>query len=103
MARGGSEQSALCDRADLKLMPDGIEVFGDTRRSFIEAQFGPAPRRTVIDALVAAVREDAPPVQSGEWGLASLEVCHAILRSARSGQPVELQHQRNTKHRKPTG
>ncbi|OWU67217.1 4,5-dihydroxyphthalate dehydrogenase [Marinibacterium profundimaris] len=93
---------ALCDRADLKLTPDGIEVFGDTERSFIEAKFGPAPRRTVIDALVAAVREDEPPVQTGEWGLASLEVCHAILQSADTGQPVELQRQYRTKHREGT-
>jgi phthalate 4,5-cis-dihydrodiol dehydrogenase len=87
---------ALCDRADLKLTPDGVEVFGDTERSFIEAKFGPAPRRTVVDALVAAVRSNTPPVQTGEWGLASLEVCHAILQSAVSGQPIELQRQCRT-------
>ena len=84
---------ALCDRADLKLTPDGIEVFGDTERSFIEAKFDPAPRRTVLDALIAAVRSNTPPVQTGEWGLASLEVCHAILQSAVSGQSIELQRQ----------
>lgn len=94
---------ALCDRADLKLTPDGIEVFGDTERSFIEAKFGPAPRRTVIDALVAAVREDELAVQTGEWGLASLEVCHAILRSAETGQPVDLMRQCKSKHQEPTG
>ena len=89
---------ALCDRADLKLTPDGVEIFGDTERRFIKAQFGPVPRRTVIDALVAAVREDEPPIQTGEWGLASLEVCHAILQSAASGQPVALQRQCKTKY-----
>ncbi|SDO06541.1 phthalate 4,5-cis-dihydrodiol dehydrogenase [Lutimaribacter pacificus] len=93
---------ALCDRADLKLTPDGIEVFGDTERSFIEAPFGPAPRRTVIDALVGAVRNDEPPAQTGEWGLASLEVCHAILQSAASGQPVALQRQCRTSQQEPT-
>lgn len=93
---------ALCDRADLKLTPDGIEVFGDTERRFIEAKFGPAPRRTVIDALVAAVRENKPPVQTGEWGLASLEVCHAILQSASTGQAVGLQRQCRTHHQEPT-
>ncbi|MBS8224692.1 Gfo/Idh/MocA family protein [Vannielia litorea] len=93
----------LCDRADLRLTPDGIEVFCDIERSFIEAPFGPAPRRTVIDALVAAVRRNDPPVQTGEWGLASLEVCHAILRSAASGVPVALQRQCKTKYEEPTG
>lgn len=94
---------ALCDRADLKLTPDGIEVFGDAKRRFIEAKFGPAPRRTVIDALVAAVRENKPPVQTGEWGLASLEVCHAILQSASTGQAVGLRRQCRTRHQEPTG
>lgn len=84
---------AICDRADLKLTPDGVEVFGDTERSFVEAKFGPAPRKTVINALVTAVRDDVPPVQTGEWGLASLEVCHAILQSASTGQAVGLRRQ----------
>jgi phthalate 4,5-cis-dihydrodiol dehydrogenase len=42
---------------------------------------------------VAAVREGRDPVQNGEWGLASLEICHAILRSAATGQPVDLARQ----------
>lgn len=89
---------ALCDRADLRLTPDGIEVFGDTERSFIEAKFGPAPRRTVLDALVDAVRHNKATDQTGEWGLASLEVCHAILQSAETGQAVDLQRQCKTNH-----
>ena len=89
---------ALCDRADLRLIPDGIEVFGDTERGFIEAKFGPAPRRTVLDALVDAVRHNKAPDQTGEWGLASLEVCHAILQSAETGQAVDLQRQCKTNH-----
>ena len=89
---------ALCDRADLRLTPDGIEVFGDTERGFIEAKFGPAPRRTVLDALVDAVRHNKAPDQTGEWGLASLEVCHAILQSAETGQAVDLQRQCKTNH-----
>jgi len=84
---------ALCDRADLRLTPSGLDVFGDTERRFIEVPFGPAPRGPVIDALVAAVREDRAPAQTGAWGRASLEICHAILESAASGQSVDLQRQ----------
>lgn len=85
---------ALCDRADLRLTPDGVEINGDTERSFRPAPFGPVPRRTVIDALVDAVRENRAPSQTGRWGLASLEVCHAILASARAGgAPVPLTRQ----------
>lgn len=83
----------LCDRADLRLRPGGLDVFGDTERRFIEVPFGPAPRGPVIDALLGAVREDRAPVQTGAWGRASLEICHAILESAATGQSVELQRQ----------
>ncbi len=84
---------ALCDRADLRLTPAGLDVFGDIERRFVEVPFGPAPRGPVIDALVGAVREDRAPAQTGAWGRASLEICHAILESAASGQPVDLQRQ----------
>ncbi len=94
---------ALCDRADLRLTPDGVEIFGDSERSFIEAKLDAAPRKTVIDALVAAVRENTPPVQTGQWGMASLEVCHAILQSAESGLPVDLTRQCKTMNQEPTG
>ena len=84
---------ALCERADLRLTPDGVEVYGDTERSFRPAPFGSVPRKGVLDALVAAVREDQAPPQTGAWGLASLELCHAILSSAETGQPVDLLRQ----------
>jgi phthalate 4,5-cis-dihydrodiol dehydrogenase len=94
---------ALCDRADLRLTPDGVEVFGDFERRFVEVPLRAAPRGTVVDALFDAVRKGQPPVQTGEWGLASLEVCHAILQSAASGQSVELQRQCGIKPSGATG
>lgn len=84
---------ALCDRADLRLTPDGVEVFADTTRSFRRAPFGEVPRRTVIDALWAAVREGKAPAQTGAWGLASLELCHAILEAAEKKEWVPLVRQ----------
>lgn len=85
---------ALCDRADLRLTPDGVEVFADMQRSFRPAPAVGIPRKEIVDALVAAVRHDKAPAQTGAWGLASLEVCHAILASARAhGAPVPLKHQ----------
>nr|WP_277606914.1 Gfo/Idh/MocA family oxidoreductase [Roseivivax marinus] len=86
----------LCDRADLRLTPDGVEVFGDTERRFVAAPLGAVPRETVLDALVKAVREDRAPAQTGRWGRASLEVCHAILRSAETGAAVDLTRQCGT-------
>ncbi|WP_118136876.1 Gfo/Idh/MocA family protein [Oceanicella sp. SM1341] len=83
----------LCDRADLRLTPDGVEISGDFERRFEPAPLIGHPRRTVVDALVAAVREGRAPAQTGAWGRASLELCHAILRSADTGAPVPLTRQ----------
>lgn len=82
-----------CDRADLRLTPKGVEIWGDLGRDFIPAPPDPAPRSPVLEALYRAIRRNDPPPQAGAWGLASLEICHAILASARSGQPVALDHQ----------
>jgi phthalate 4,5-cis-dihydrodiol dehydrogenase len=82
------------DRADLQLTPGGVKVHGDLERSFHPAPDWPAPRQGVIDALISAVRGGHSVTQDGAWGLASLELCHAILASARgAGAAVALRHQ----------
>lgn len=82
-----------CDHADLRLTPQGVEVWADFERDFIAAPPDPAPRSPVLRALYEAIRENRPPPQSGGWGRDSLEICHAILDSARSGAFVELRKQ----------
>ena len=82
-----------CDHADLRPTPDGVWIYADGDRRFVPVPTQGAPRRAVFDALWAAVREDRPAVQDARWGLASLEVCHAILRSAEMRTPVMLNHQ----------
>jgi phthalate 4,5-cis-dihydrodiol dehydrogenase len=83
----------LCDHADLRLRPGGIDIFGDTERHVVHAPVNVAPRKTVIDALHAAVRQNIAPPQTAAWGRASLEVCHAILRSAETGEKISLTKQ----------
>ena len=51
------------------------------------------PRAAVIDELYDAAVLGQAPIHSGEWGLATLEVCHAILRSAAEGREIRLAHQ----------
>lgn len=85
-----------CDRGDLRLTPQGVELWGNETRSEVAAPPDPAPRAPVFEALYQAVRQDRPPLQSGAWGLASLEICHAILASAQTGQPVPLTRQGQT-------
>lgn len=82
-----------CERADLRPLADGVMVYADERR-WLEPLPAPAvPRAEVLDALHAAVRRGVPALQSGAWGMATLEVCLAILESARTGREVALRHQ----------
>lgn len=79
-----------CDRADLRLTPEGVEVWGDVARDFVPTPPDPTPRTPVLRALYRAIRLGQPPLQSGQWGATSLELCHAILDSARTGRFVEI-------------
>jgi len=82
-----------CDRADLRPTPQGVWIHADAGRHF-EALAGPAiPRAEVIDEFCGAIESGEPAVHRGEWGLATLEVCLAMLASAREAREVELHHQ----------
>ena len=82
-----------CERADLRPLPDGVMIYGDA-----EARLDPLPppdvaRAEVVDELHAAVVEGKAPLHDGAWAMATLEVCLAMLQSARDQREVTLQHQ----------
>jgi phthalate 4,5-cis-dihydrodiol dehydrogenase len=81
---------ASCERADLRPMADGIHIYGTDRRAFVPLADPAIPRFEVVDELFAAVRDNRPPLHSGVWGRATLEVCLAILESGRTGQEIRL-------------
>jgi phthalate 4,5-cis-dihydrodiol dehydrogenase len=51
------------------------------------------PRAEVIDEIYDAVVNGRPPLHDGNWATATLEVCPALLTSAREGRDVVLTHQ----------
>lgn len=79
---------ALCERADIELTPDGVRLHGDDGVRDIAAPLPPVQRADVVDAFVRAVERAATSLFDGRWGLDSLAICHAILRSAREGRDV---------------
>lgn len=84
---------ASCDGADLRPTPRGVMIYGNDARRF-EALPPPAVARAeVVDELFAAVAHGVPPLHSGEWGMATAEICLALLQSAREGREVALRHQ----------
>ena len=82
-----------CDGADLRPTPQGVEVYANDRH-YLEPLSAPTiPRREVLDELIDAVRHDRPPIHSGAWGMATMEVCLAMLDSATTEKDVALSHQ----------
>jgi phthalate 4,5-cis-dihydrodiol dehydrogenase len=82
-----------CERADLRPLPHGVMVYGDETRHLEEISPPKIPRAEVVDELYDAAILGRPPLHSGEWGLATLEICLAILESAKTGREVELRWQ----------
>ncbi|MDB5881906.1 MAG: 4,5-dihydroxyphthalate dehydrogenase [Ramlibacter sp.] len=79
-----------CDGADLRPVADGVWIYADAQKQH-EALPAPAvPRFEVIDELFAALRHGTPPLHDGPWARATLEVCLALLRSAREQRDVDV-------------
>jgi len=84
---------ASCEGADLRPMPDGLMIYANDR-AYLEPLPPPqVPRSEVIDELCAAVWDNRPPLHDGAFSRATLEVCLAILRSARNCAPIALSRQ----------
>ena len=84
---------ASCERADLRPLPHGVMIHGDDGQRLDPLPAPAVPRAGVVDELYDAVANGIAPLHAGEWGMASLEVCLAILRSAREEREVALEHQ----------
>lgn len=82
-----------CEAGDLRPMPGGIEVFADGARRFEPLPPHDVPRAEVIDELAGAVLDGRPPLHTGAWGMATTEVCLAMLESSTTQREVALQHQ----------
>src|SRR5262245_25227360 len=82
-----------CDRADLRPLPEGVMIYADGERRLDPVPPPHTPRVEVIDELYDAVVSGKPPLHSGRWAMATLEVCLAMLRSAREGRDIPLADQ----------
>ncbi len=84
---------ASCERADLRPLPEGVMIYGDTEATLDRLPPPSVPRVEVVDELYAAVVHGQPPLHDGRWGMATLEICIAMLASAREGRDVALRDQ----------
>jgi phthalate 4,5-cis-dihydrodiol dehydrogenase len=81
---------ASCERADLRPLPNGIAIYGDESRRFEPLPEPESHRKEVIDEFYEAAVHGCPALHNGEWGLATMEVCLAILKSAREQREIFL-------------
>ena len=82
-----------CERADLRPLPNGVMIYQNGTARLDPLPPPAVPRAEVIDELYDAVVHGRAPLHDGAWAMATLEVCLAILRSAREGRDVVLTHQ----------
>jgi len=84
---------ASCEHADLRPLADGVWIYGDREKRYDAIAAPQVQRAEVIDELYGAVVEDRPPLHDGEWAAATMQVCLAMLRSAREQREIMLEHQ----------
>jgi phthalate 4,5-cis-dihydrodiol dehydrogenase len=88
---------ASCERGDLRQSPQGIYIHDDSGKREIDTTGGAATgvvqRRAELQELYDAVVLGEPLWHDGRWGMATLEVCLAIMESARERREIRLQHQ----------
>ncbi|MGA1315642.1 MAG: Gfo/Idh/MocA family protein [Rubrivivax sp.] len=82
-----------CDRADLRLQPDGVDVIDRHGTRRVAAPIPDVPRAEVVDELWAVLRQGMAPRHDGAWSRATLAVCLALLASQRLGADVVPEHQ----------
>jgi phthalate 4,5-cis-dihydrodiol dehydrogenase len=94
-APGASEHFGLvivgCERADLRITPEGVLVHGDDAPILHRPAPSAHPRSTVVDEIWGAIVEDREPLHSGAWGMATLEACLAIRESSRLGREIIME------------
>lgn len=88
---------ASLDHADVRQAKYGIYVHGDQGKQEIDVvadrDMGVSQRRAELEELYDAVVLGKPLWHDGRWGMATLEVCLAIMESAKQRKEIMLQHQ----------
>src|SRR3569623_1103085 len=82
-----------CERADLRPLPNGVVIYDESGARLDELPLPAVPRAALVIDLYVALVIGKPPLHAGAWATATLEVCLAMLASAREGREIALSHQ----------
>jgi len=82
-----------CERGDIRQTPEGLMIYGENDKREIDLPVGSRGREAEIEELYNAVVHDRPVFHDGRWGEATLEVCLAMLESAKERKEIFLSRQ----------
>lgn len=87
-----------CENGDLRMLPDGVGVYSDDGFQLIrpEPWIGLQGRGAVVEELYHAIFSNRKVVHDGRWAKATMEVCLAMIESARLRKEIMLNHQVRT-------
>ena len=85
-----------CERGDIRQSAHGLSIYGDDERREVPLSTEETGRDAMVRELHDAVATDRAPAHGGRWGKANLEVCLAVLTSARERREIALAHQTPT-------
>jgi phthalate 4,5-cis-dihydrodiol dehydrogenase len=82
-----------CEKGDIRQTPDGLKIYGEAEQREIKLPAGSRGREAEVEELYNAVMNGRPVFHGGRWGTATLEVCLAMLESAKQRKEIFLSHQ----------
>ena len=85
-----------CEKGDIRQSARGIYIYGEDNRHEVTLSTEETGRDAVVRELYDAAVKDHLPAHGGRWGKANLEVCLAVLTSARERKEVYLSQQTPT-------
>jgi phthalate 4,5-cis-dihydrodiol dehydrogenase len=92
----GGPMMASFDHADVRMSPNGLDIYGDENRWEIELKGPKDGRDGRIESFYDAIVNGRSLPADGRWGKATLEVLLAIEESSEKRAEVHLSHQAKT-------
>jgi predicted dehydrogenase len=86
-----------CERGDIRHSAQGLYVYDDEGLHDIDLspnrRMGVGQRRAELEEFYDGIVNGKPLYHDGAWGMATLEVCLAIMQSAKERREIQLTHQ----------
>jgi predicted dehydrogenase len=82
-----------CEDAAIRQSPDGLYVYGKNGREEVVLAQALRGRLAELTEIYEGIVHGRRIFHDGLWGMATLEVCFAILESTETGKEIHMRHQ----------